>query len=190
MGDNMPICKALLKYGKSAFTLEIIEYCEAETRFGREAYYLKLFKPEYNIIYDVTPFSADTILKMSENQPRSEKISVLDLVSNSIIEYNFIRHVASSFGLNRVTVVNYLNSFISNPYLDRYVFERVDKLGFSSVNVRSSIIKVEYSLAKIGVSLNYIQNKLAQIKAFSYISKEASPSETFLRQFQRRKLVL
>ena len=49
MHDNMPICKALLKYGQSLFTIEILEYCEPDIRFERETDYLSLLKPEYNI---------------------------------------------------------------------------------------------------------------------------------------------
>jgi group I intron endonuclease len=44
------ICKALLKYGHSAFTLEVLEYCEPGDAIAREQYYLDLFKPEYNIL--------------------------------------------------------------------------------------------------------------------------------------------
>jgi group I intron endonuclease len=55
--DNMPICKALLKYGRSSFILEIVEYCDPEVRFERETYYLKLLLPVYNIIHEATPFS-------------------------------------------------------------------------------------------------------------------------------------
>ena len=43
------ICKALLKYGHSAFTLDILEYCEPENNIEREQYYIDLLKPEYNI---------------------------------------------------------------------------------------------------------------------------------------------
>ena len=47
---NMLINKALLKYGYSAFTLEILEYCDNQNLIAREQYYLDLFKPEYNIL--------------------------------------------------------------------------------------------------------------------------------------------
>jgi group I intron endonuclease len=60
----MPICKALIKFGYSNFSLEILEYCEPDVRFEKEKYYLKLLKPEYNIILDVAPFSAETTEKM------------------------------------------------------------------------------------------------------------------------------
>lgn len=44
------ICKALLKYGYSSFTLEILEYCEPSVLIKREQYYIDTLKPEYNIL--------------------------------------------------------------------------------------------------------------------------------------------
>jgi group I intron endonuclease len=45
-----PICAALLKYGYSNFSLEILEYCGRENVIEREQYYIDSFKPEYNIL--------------------------------------------------------------------------------------------------------------------------------------------
>ena len=46
-----PIHNALLKYGFSNFTLEILEYCEEGVNpITREQYYFELLKPEYNIL--------------------------------------------------------------------------------------------------------------------------------------------
>lgn len=46
----MAICRALLKYGYSSFSLTILEYCEVKQCLERENHYFKLFKPEYNIL--------------------------------------------------------------------------------------------------------------------------------------------
>ena len=43
------LCSALLKYGRSNFSLEILEYCEPDKCLEREGYYLKTLNPEYNI---------------------------------------------------------------------------------------------------------------------------------------------
>jgi len=48
--DCMVINRALLKYGYSNFTLEIIEYCEPSNVIAREQFYLNFLKPEYNIL--------------------------------------------------------------------------------------------------------------------------------------------
>jgi len=47
---NSVICRALLKYGYSKFSLEILEYCSPEIVIKREQYYIDLYKPEYNIL--------------------------------------------------------------------------------------------------------------------------------------------
>ena len=46
----MLIYKALLKHGYSNFKLEILEYCDRTNVLDREDYYLKLVKPEYNLL--------------------------------------------------------------------------------------------------------------------------------------------
>ncbi|PQE22330.1 GIY-YIG endonuclease (mitochondrion) protein [Rutstroemia sp. NJR-2017a BBW] len=48
--NDLVICAALLKYGYSQFTVEIIEYCDRSNVLLREQYYLDLFKPEYNLL--------------------------------------------------------------------------------------------------------------------------------------------
>jgi group I intron endonuclease len=44
------IYSALLKYGYSNFSLNILEYCEPNVLITREQYYIDLLKPEYNIL--------------------------------------------------------------------------------------------------------------------------------------------
>lgn len=46
----MLICKALLKYGHSAFNLEILVFSPRDTLIAREQYFLDRFQPEYNIL--------------------------------------------------------------------------------------------------------------------------------------------
>jgi group I intron endonuclease len=50
MRSNMYIYKAILKYGYSNFSLDILEYCEPNLLISREQYYLDTLKPEYNIL--------------------------------------------------------------------------------------------------------------------------------------------
>ena len=47
---NMLIHKALLKYGYSNFSLEILEYCNKNEIVVREQHYIDILKPEYNIL--------------------------------------------------------------------------------------------------------------------------------------------
>lgn len=43
------ISRALLKYGHSNFSSDILEYCESSILIEREQYYIDLLEPEYNI---------------------------------------------------------------------------------------------------------------------------------------------
>ena len=67
----MAICCALLKYGYSNFSVEIIEYCPPSDLLARENYYLASLQPEYNIAKDSSaPFlgrnhTAETKAKLS-----------------------------------------------------------------------------------------------------------------------------
>lgn len=68
----MLINRALLKYGYSSFSLEILEYCDKDETLKRENYYLKLLKPDYNTAKDaLAPMlgrkhSAETLEKLRE----------------------------------------------------------------------------------------------------------------------------
>jgi len=50
MENNTPIHNALIKYGYSNFSLEILEYCDVKNTILREQYFIDTLKPEYNIL--------------------------------------------------------------------------------------------------------------------------------------------
>lgn len=65
------ISKALIKWGYSAFRLEILEYCEPSLIIMREQYYIDLLNPEYNILKIAGSFfgykhSPESLKKMSD----------------------------------------------------------------------------------------------------------------------------
>jgi len=45
----MAIYKALLKYGLSNFSLDILEYCDPDKAISKEQEYIDLLKPSYNL---------------------------------------------------------------------------------------------------------------------------------------------
>lgn len=84
--EKRPICNALLKYGHSNFTLEILEYCPISKLIEREQYYLDLLKPEYNIAtiaYSTLGYkhSAETIALLKKKMTRE----VLELLKQKKI---------------------------------------------------------------------------------------------------------
>lgn len=72
--NKMLITKALLKYGYSKFSLEILEYCNKSDLITKEQFYFDEFKPEYNILSKARSslgfkHSEKTRLKMSIKSP-------------------------------------------------------------------------------------------------------------------------
>jgi group I intron endonuclease len=63
------IYRALLRYGSSAFSLEILEYCEPSSAVLREQYYLDLLKPAYNILT-----TAGSLLGFKHSEETIDKI--------------------------------------------------------------------------------------------------------------------
>jgi|ERR1700679_197995 len=78
--NKMLITKALLKYGYSNFSLEILEYCSKSDLITREQFYFYNLKPEYNILTKAKSslgfkHSEKTKLKMSiKSQDHLDKI--------------------------------------------------------------------------------------------------------------------
>jgi group I intron endonuclease len=79
--SNMLINKALLKYGYSNFTLEILEYCEPENAVSREQYYIDLFKPECNLLK-----TAGSLLGFKHSEETRDKLAAVRLGKNHTIE--------------------------------------------------------------------------------------------------------
>lgn len=79
--NSRPIKNALLKYGHSNFSLEILEHCPVVSLIEREQFYIDLLIPEYNILkkaYSVLGYkhTQETIKKLKEKiiSPEHKKI--------------------------------------------------------------------------------------------------------------------
>ena len=102
------IYKALLKYGYSKFTLEILEYCDSQDLIKREQYYIDLLKPNYNLLkiagsslgYKRTE---ETRAKMSS--AKSQKIEVLNIKTGKRTIYGSGKEASNSLGCSRSTIV-------------------------------------------------------------------------------------
>lgn len=82
---SSPIQDALLKYGHSSFTLEIMEYTTREKVIHREQYYINLLVPEYNVLnnaYSLLGFkhSQETLDKLKSKVISAEHKSLLSSV--------------------------------------------------------------------------------------------------------------
>ena len=131
------IIRALLKYGYSNFTLEILEYCDPSKVISREQYYLDSLNPEYNILKVAGSsfgykHTEETISKMRNSHlnriwreedktkareilstgslARSQAILVTNKLTGDAVEYPSKRQAAKELKVSDVTINNYLRS--------------------------------------------------------------------------------
>ena len=83
--DNMPIVKALLKYGQSNFTCLILEYVKPESLAIRETFYITHIIPYYNVLkegysslgYKHTEETKKLLSELAKNRTHSDKTKSL-----------------------------------------------------------------------------------------------------------------
>jgi group I intron endonuclease len=82
---NMPIVKALLKYGQSNFSLLILEYVEPESLTIRETFYITYVMPYYNVLkqgysslgYKHTEETKKLLSELAKNKIHSDETKAL-----------------------------------------------------------------------------------------------------------------
>jgi group I intron endonuclease len=113
-GSSMLINRALLKYGYSSFSFEILEYCGKDETLKRENYYLELLKPDYNIATDtLAPMlgrkhSAETLEKLRAiNTGRTVSEEARAKISASQKGRKLAEEVKAKMGLGRTGEKNH-----------------------------------------------------------------------------------
>lgn len=125
--SNRVIDRALLKYGYSSFSLEILEYCSAEDVLKREQFYMDNSSPIYNIVktagstlgYKHRPDSIEKIKSFifsdevkerkalsTVNATNSRKISITvkNIKTNEISVYDSLTTAGKELGVSKVTI--------------------------------------------------------------------------------------
>ncbi len=132
------ICKSLLKYGYSAFTLDILEFCERADVREKEQYYMDLLKPDYNILPKAGSLlgywlgrehSKETRAKIGAkalNQQSCIKVEVLDLETDTKTIYNSLSEAARALNIADRAISQYFTRNQKKPYKGRYIFTKID----------------------------------------------------------------
>lgn len=125
--SNRLIDRALLKYGFSNFSLEILEYCNVKILLEREQYYLDKLKPVYNIVEKAGStigykHTEETLQKMrdfilsdedlakkrlsTKNATAARSISILvkNIKTKEISEYKSMTETAKAIGVTKGAV--------------------------------------------------------------------------------------
>lgn len=140
------IYKALLKYGYSNFSLEILEYCDPQNIIKREQYYLDKLNPEYNLLKFAGSslgfkHSAETLAKLSaantgKNHPMfgkarpegagksSKRIEVLNILTNENTVYDSVSLAAKAIDVKQSIISIYIKK--QKPYKKKYIFKFIE----------------------------------------------------------------
>jgi hypothetical protein len=136
------IYSAILKYGYSNFSLDIIEYCESNLLIYREQYYIDLSKPDYNILniagnrlgskhseaakakmkFKASMGPTSPLRKINHLLATGHKTTVINKKNNSVKLYSSIRAAARDLGTSHNLLLNYINT--NKLYKDVYIITR------------------------------------------------------------------
>ena len=146
--NNMLINKAIIKYGRDKFSLDIMEYCLIKDLIKREQYYIDVLRPEYNILkiagssygYKhseanliklrtrvITKKTLDKMRTRIQSKDTRIKIStalgisvvVTDIAKENITKYNSKTQVAKILGVSEFTIRRYIK--LKKPLFNRYL---------------------------------------------------------------------
>lgn len=147
----MLIHKALIKYGYSNFTLEILEYVDPAQLIAREQSYFEKLKPEYNILQiagsswgfkhsEATKaklkgrrLSPEHFTKLQKlNRIKAIKVQVLDTLTQSISVYDSIREAAKAIECTNPYIVKLLKkhkeNVVNKPIKKRYIITKIEPM--------------------------------------------------------------
>ena len=125
--SNRPMERALLKYGFSNFSLEILEYCNLDNLLEREQYYLDKLNSDYNIVEKAVStlgykHTEESIKKMKDfilseevmarkrlatkNATSSKKISIIikNIKTRESNEYNSLTDAANALKVSKAAI--------------------------------------------------------------------------------------
>ena len=133
--DKSLICKALVKYNKgySAFSFEILEYCNPADIKRTEQKYMDLFNPKYNIMKVALegnpglkrtdeskermrlaklgkPRSDETKAKMAANRANSKCLRVTNVKTGDVMDFPSIRRAAAKLGVSHTSLSTHIKN--------------------------------------------------------------------------------
>lgn len=154
--NNMPIVKALVKYGQSNFSLWIVEHVAAESLNERETFFIMHVIPYYNVLkqgysslgYKHTEETKELLSKLAINSVHSDKTK--SLIARSLTGEN------NPFYRKSHSIESKIRMIEANSKFSVYVYDSYKKLVviFTSLLTLAKLIKSNHStLVKV------IQNK-------------------------------
>lgn len=145
--SNMPITKALLKYGHENFASLIIEYVDLKNLTLRETHYIRHLLPHYNVLkqgyssvgYKHTEYTKQMLSELAKNRIHSDKTKAL--ISKALVGEN------NPFYNKNHSVESKLRMIEANSSYPVYVYNSFKKLLviFPSVKTLAKLVNSNHS---------------------------------------------
>jgi group I intron endonuclease len=155
----MFICRAILKYGMSKFSLGIVEYCEPEKCLEREDFYISSCKPQYNIL-----LKAGSILGYTHSLETRNKMSISQKAFDRTGENNPMYGVPVSEETRAKILEKQKHKCQRIEVLDLYSNETIS---YYSIREASRVLGIRQN----SISMYFIQNQKSPYKG-RYIFKK------------------
>lgn len=143
--SNRPIDRALLKYGFSSFSLEILEYCKREQLLVREQHYMDNLSPQYNIVE-----MAGSTLGYKHTLESLEKMRNL-VLSDEVIKIKALATENATASKRISIIVENIQTNVKTEYISLSEASRalgLSKSAFSQALINNKILKKIYSIKR------------------------------------------
>lgn len=155
---KMSIKRAILKYGKENFSVEILEECDRSNLDAREKYYIQIYD-SYKNGYNSTIGGQNGIQKEFRTIEETKHQDIIDLYNTGFS----LRTIADNYNVDKQTIKHILGHYNVKLRSTRtYKFSQVD---------RQSILKDYYSgisrkdiTKKWGISKNYLSQLINGVR--------------------------
>lgn len=164
--ESLVISRALIKYGYSNFSLEILEYCDITDLNSREQYYMDLLNPKYNT------------LKIAGNSLNYKHTEETKMKISKALKGVYVKDKSALFGKTHTeetkTLMSLKKSGINNPLFGKTHTEVTKALMAQKALGRKH---TEETLMKMSMARGYsvyIYEKLDDAKGFELIGNFVS----------------
>lgn len=167
---NMAIKKAIIKYGKENFTIELIEEVETDKLDEREVYWIS-FYDSYNKGYNCT---------LGGQNGATRKCSLTWAEENEVIEAKFLgfssREIREVYNIDRSTVHNIFKRHNLRMPIKRNLEDRINKdafIQFLSTNPTCKEIENKFKICRCSV-YNYLKKHHIEYNFSTSVQTSAS----------------
>jgi group I intron endonuclease len=192
--NNMPIYKALLKYGHSNFIFEIIEYCSPEDAIKKEQYFLDLFDFDYNVLEKANSLlgfkhTSETIAKMKgRTNALGFKHSIENIENLRNNQINKTHSEENKIKMREIWAERKINKILLNDAAKEE--NQIDTLSFNTNDSANKILKPRKLIkGKLVVITNIETNISTEYISISEAALALNITRTTLRNYIKNQTI-